>query len=67
MNKTATKLTGTQVKTYVELNGYKNGEVGRNHFQDSHNEKAEKLTLDEIDKQLAISKSNLTRVLSHRT
>lgn len=33
--------------TYVELKGYKNGEIGRNHFQDSHNENA-KLSLDEI-------------------
>ena len=50
--------------TYVELKGYKNGEIGRNHFQDSHNGKAEKLTLDEIAKELNISKSNLTRALS---
>lgn len=33
---------------YVRLCGYKNGEIGRNHFQDSHNGKAEKMTLDEI-------------------
>ena len=50
--------------TYVELKGYRNGEIGRNHFQDSHNGKAEKLTLDEIAKELNISKSNLTRALS---
>lgn len=48
----------------MKLCGYKNGEIGRNHFQDSHNEKAEKLTLDEIAKELNISKSNLTRALS---
>ena len=48
----------------MELKGYKNGEIGRNHFQDSHNKKAEKLTLDEIAKELGISKSNLTRALS---
>ena len=48
----------------MELKGYKNGEIGRNHFQDSHNGKAEKLTLDEIAKELNISKSNLTRALS---
>ena len=50
--------------TYVELNGYKNGEIGRNHIQDSHNGKAEKLTLEEIAKELGMSKSNLTRALS---
>lgn len=44
--------------------GYKNGEIGKNHFQDSHNGKAEKMTLDEIAKQLGTSKTNLTRVLS---
>lgn len=44
--------------------GYKNGEIGRNHFQDSHNGKAEKLTLDQIAKQLGTSKTNLTRALS---
>lgn len=48
----------------MELKGYRNGEIGRNHFQDSHNGKAEKLTLDEIAKELNISKSNLTRALS---
>lgn len=50
--------------TYVELKGYKHGEIGKNHFQTSHNENSEKLTLDEIAKELNISKSNLTRALS---
>lgn len=49
---------------YVRLCGYKNGEIGRNHFQDSHNGKAEKMTLDEIARQLGTSKTNLTRALS---
>lgn len=49
---------------YVELKGYRNGEIGRNHFQTSRNENSEKLTLDEIAKELNISKSNLTRALS---
>lgn len=50
--------------TYVELKGYRNGEIGKNHFQDSQNEKAEKFTLDEIAKELNMSKANLTRALS---
>jgi len=49
--------------TYVELKGYKNGEIGRNHSQDFQNGKAEKMTLDEIAKQLGTSKTNLTRAL----
>ena len=49
---------------YVRLCGYKNGEIGKNHFQDSHNGKAEKMTLDEIAKQLGTSKTNLPRALS---
>ena len=49
---------------YVKLCGFKNGEIGKNHVQDSHNGKAEKLTLDEIAKQLGTSKTNLTRALS---
>lgn len=49
---------------YVRLCGYKNGEIGRNHFQDSHNGKAEKMTLDEIATQLGTSKTNLKRALS---
>lgn len=49
---------------YVKLCGYKNGEIGKNHSQDSHNGKAEKLTLDQIAKQLGTSKTNLTRALS---
>lgn len=50
--------------TYVELKGYKNGEIGKNHLQDSQNEKAEKFTLDEIAKELNMSKANLKRALS---
>lgn len=49
--------------TYVELNGYKNGELGNGRKKDSHNENP-KLSLDEIAQQLGLSKSNLTRVLS---
>lgn len=48
----------------MKLCGYKNGEIGKNHFQDSQNEKAEKFTLDEIAKELNMSKANLTRALS---
>lgn len=43
--------------------GYKNGEIGRNHSQDFQNGKAEKMTLEEIAKQLGTSKTNLTRAL----
>lgn len=49
--------------TYVELNGYKNGQIGNGRKKDSHNENA-KLTLEEIAKELGVSKSNLTRALS---
>lgn len=49
---------------YVKLCGYKNGEIGKNHSQDSHNGKAEKLTLNQIAEQLGTSKTNLTRALS---
>lgn len=48
---------------YVRLCGYKNGEIGRNHTQDFQNGKAEKMTLEEIAKQLGTSKTNLTRAL----
>ena len=50
--------------TYVELKGYRNGEIGRNHFQQCHNGIPEKLTLDEIAQELNISKRNLQRALS---
>ncbi len=49
--------------TYVELNGYKNGEIGNGRKKDSHSENA-KLTLDQIAKELKMSKANLTRALS---
>lgn len=49
---------------YVKLCGYRNGEIGKNHFQDSQNEKAEKFTLDEIAKELNMSRANLARALS---
>lgn len=49
---------------YVRLCGYKNGEIGKNHSQDSQNGKAEKLTLEEIAKRLGTSKTNLKRALS---
>ena len=47
----------------MELNGYKHGEVGNGREKTSHNENS-KLSLDEIAKQLGMSKANLTRVLS---
>ena len=43
---------------YVKLCGYKNGEMGNGR------KKSSKLTLDQIAKQLGMSKSNLKRVLS---
>lgn len=49
---------------YVKLCGYEHGEIGRNHSQRVHNGNSEKLTLNEIAKQLGISKTNLTRALS---
>ena len=51
------------LEAYVELKGYKNGEIGRNHSQDFQNGKAEKMTLDEIAKELNMSKRNLQRAL----
>lgn len=42
------------IAEYVRLCGYENGEIGRNHFQDSHNGNPEKMTLDEIAKQLGL-------------
>lgn len=50
------------LKTYVELKGYKNGEIGNGREKDSQNGNA-KLTLEEIAKQLGTSKTNLTRAL----
>ena len=49
---------------YVELKGYRNGEIGNGRKKDSQNEKATQFTLDEIAKELKISKANLTRALS---
>ena len=46
---------------YVELKGYKHGEIGRNHTQDFQNGKAEKMTLEEIAKQSGTSKRELQR------
>ena len=51
------------LETYVSLRGYKQGEIGRNHFQDFQNGKAEKMTLEEIAKELNMSKRNLQRAL----
>lgn len=51
------------LETYVSLRGYKQGELGRNHFQTSQNGNSEKSTLDEIAKELNMSKSNLQRAL----
>ncbi len=48
-----------ELETYVSLRGYKQGEIGRNHFQTSPNENSEKSTLDEIAKELNMSKRNL--------
>lgn len=47
----------------MSLRGYKHGEVGRNHFQTCQNGISEKFTLDEIAKELNMSKRNLQRAL----
>lgn len=54
------------IAKYVELVGYKNGEVGKNHdrSQECQNGTAEKLSLDQIAEQLGISKRDLQRTLS---
>lgn len=51
------------METYVSLRGYKQGEIGRNHFQKCQNGTSEKFTLDKIAKELNISKLNLQRAL----
>ena len=51
------------METYVSLRGYKQGELGRNHFQTCQNGTSEKSTLDEIAKELNMSKRNLQRAL----
>ncbi len=51
------------LETYVSLRGYKQGELGRNHFQTCQNGTSEKSTLDEIAKELNMSKRNLQRAL----
>lgn len=48
---------------YVRLRGYKQGEVGKNHFQTCPNGTSEKSTLDKIAKELNMSKRNLQRAL----
>ena len=50
------------LETYVELNGYKNGEIGNGHEQTSPNGNSG-MMLEEIAKQLGTSKTNLTRAL----
>ena len=42
------------LETYVSFRGYKQGEIGRNHFQKDQNVTSEKSTLDEIAKELNI-------------
>jgi len=49
---------------YVELYGYKRGDIGGGHDQKAHFGLSDKLTLDEIAKQLGTSKTNLKRALS---
>ncbi|GFI47638.1 hypothetical protein IMSAGC019_02964 [Lachnospiraceae bacterium] len=51
------------LETYVSLRGYKQGEIGRNHFQKDQNGLSEKSTLDEIAKELNILKRNIQRAL----
>lgn len=61
--KNAPAIDRNKVETYVSLRGYKQGETGRNHSQDFPNGKAEKITLEDIAKQLSTSETNLKRVL----
>ena len=49
--------------TYVELKGYKHGEIGNGRKQKDHNGLFAKVTLDEIAKDLNMSTSNLKRAL----
>ena len=51
------------LETYVSLRGYKQGEIGRNHFQKDQNGLSEKSTLSEIAKELNMSTTNLKRAL----
>lgn len=51
------------LETYVSLRGYKQGEIGRNHFQKGQNGLSEKSTLSEIAKELNMSTTNLKRAL----
>ena len=52
------------LETYVSLRGYKQGGNGSNQYvQKDHNGLFAKLTLDEIAKELNMSKRNLQRVL----
>lgn len=54
------------ITDYVELCGYKNGEMGRGGTgrKEGQNDLANKLTLSQIAEQLGISEKNLKRVLS---
>ncbi len=49
--------------TYVELKGYKHGEIGNGRKQKDHNGLFAKATLDEIAKELNMSTTNLKRAL----
>lgn len=49
--------------TYVELNGYKHGEIGNGRKKKVHNGLS-KISLDEIAAELHMSKANLKRALS---
>lgn len=48
---------------YVELKGYKHGEIGNGRKQKDHNGLFAKATLDEIAKELNMSTTNLKRAL----
>lgn len=50
------------LETYVSLRGYKNGELGNGRKKEDHNG-LPKFTLNEISKELNMSKSNLKRAL----
>lgn len=54
----------SKMATYVSLKGYKQGGNGSNqHVQKDHNGLFAKSTLDEIAKELNMSKRNLQRAL----
>ena len=52
-----------KIERHWKLIGYKQGELGRNHFQTCQNGTSEKSSLEDIAKELNMSKRNLQRAL----